>query len=230
MKQMNETILKMEHITKYIFDDYGKPIKNTQIKILNDIQFDVRKAEVHVLIGENGAGKSTLMNILGGIIPQDEGTIELFGENVNFTNPKQSQESGVGFIHQELNLCGNLDVAHNIFLGSEPGGRAFINKEQMYEESKKMLLKLGFDIDPRTLVRNLSTAQQQIVEIVKVISYNSKIIIMDEPTASLTQKEIDKLFDIIRDMRKQGISVIYISHRFEELKEIGDRLTVLRDG
>lgn len=227
---MSKTILKMDNITKYIFDAYGKPIRGTNVKILNEVNFDVREAEVHILIGENGAGKSTLMKILGGIIPQDEGSMELFGNKVNFTNPRQSQEIGVGFIHQELNLCPNLDVAENLFLGREIVGKVFSDKKSMYEKSKEMLMKLGFDINPHTLVSALSTAQQQIVEIVKAISYDSKIIIMDEPTASLTQSEIDHLFEIIRNMKKQGISIIYISHRFEELKEIGDRLTVLRDG
>lgn len=229
---MSKTILKMDHITKYIFDAYGKPIRGTDVKILEDVHLDVREAEVHILIGENGAGKSTLMKILGGIIPQDEGTMELFGQDVHFTNPKQAEAMGVGFIHQELNLCPNLDVAENLFLGREIVGKSglFSNKKKMYQQSREMLKKLGFDIDPHTLVRNLSTAQQQVIEIVKAISYDSRIIIMDEPTASLTQAEIDHLFDMIRSMRKQGISIIYISHRFEELKEIGDRLTVLRDG
>ncbi len=227
---MSKVILKMQNITKYIFDAYGKPIHGTDVKILKDVNFDVHEAEVHILVGENGAGKSTLMKILGGIIPYDEGSMELFGQKVSFTNPRQSQEMGVGFIHQELNLCQNLNVAENLFLGRELSGRVFSNKKEMYKRSREMLMSLGFDIDPRTKVKNLSTAQQQIVEIVKVISYDSKLVIMDEPTASLTQAEIDHLFEIIRNMVKQGISVIYISHRFEELKEIGDRLTVLRDG
>lgn len=229
---MSRTILNMEHITKYIFDAYGKPIRGTDVKILQDVHFDVKEAEVHILIGENGAGKSTLMKILGGIIPQDEGTVELFGQEVNFKNPKQAEAMGIGFIHQELNLCPNLNVAENLFLGREITGKGgiFSNKKEMYAKSREMLMKLGFDIDPHTMVHNLSTAQQQIVEIVRAISYDSRIIIMDEPTASLTQSEIDHLFEIIRNMKKQGISVIYISHRFEELKEIGDRLTVLRDG
>lgn len=227
---MSKVILKMQNITKYIFDAYGKPIHGTDVKILKDVNFDVHEAEVHILVGENGAGKSTLMKILGGIIPYDEGSMELFGQKVSFTNPRHSQEMGVGFIHQELNLCQNLNVAENLFLGRELSGRVFSNKKEMYKRSREMLMSLGFDIDPRTKVKNLSTAQQQIVEIVKVISYDSKLVIMDEPTASLTQAEIDHLFEIIRNMVKQGISVIYISHRFEELKEIGDRLTVLRDG
>lgn len=226
---MSKTILEMDHITKYIFDAYGKPIRGTDVKILHDVHLDVRESEVHILVGENGAGKSTLMKILGGIIPQDEGTVKLFGQEVHFTNPRQSQAMGVGFIHQELNLCENLDVAENLFLGRELG-KVFSDKKTMYARSREMLHSLGFDIDPHTLVRDLSTAQQQIIEIVRALSYKSRIIIMDEPTASLTQAEIDHLFQIIRNLKKQGISVIYISHRFEELKEIGDRLTVLRDG
>ncbi len=227
---MSETILRMNHITKYIFDAYGKPVRGTDIKILDDVSFDVQKAEVHVLVGENGAGKSTLMKVLGGIIPADEGTMELFGKEVTFADPRESQQAGIGFIHQEINLCPNLNVAENLFLGREIHGKIFSDKKKMIEESRKMLERLDFDIDPHAIVRNLSTARQQMVEIAKAVSYDSKIIIMDEPTASLTQAEIDHLFEIIRSMTRQGISIIYISHRFEELKEIGDRLTVLRDG
>ena len=211
---MSNTILEMDHITKYIFDAYGKPIRGTDVKILHDVHLDVRESEVHILVGENGTGKSTLMKILGGIIPQDEGTVKLFGQEVHFTNPRQSQAMGVGFIHQELNLCENLDVAENLFLGRELG-KLFSDKKAMYARSREMLRSLEFDIDPHTLVRNLSTAQKQIVEIVRALSYKSRIIIMDEPTASLTQMEIDHLFQIIRNLKKQGISVIYISHRFE---------------
>ncbi|MDR0652716.1 MAG: sugar ABC transporter ATP-binding protein [Synergistaceae bacterium] len=219
----------MDRITKYIFDAYGKPIRGTDVKILHDVHLDVREGEVHVLVGENGAGKSTLMKILGGIIPADEGTVRLFGEYVRFANPRESRKMGIGFIHQELNLCQNLSVAENLFLGSELGG-VFSDKKGMREKTREMLMKLGFDIAPETSVRNLSTAQQQIVEIVKALSYNSRLIIMDEPTASLTRAEINHLFTIIRSLKERGISVIYISHRFDELNEIGDRLTVLRDG
>jgi len=227
---MNNVVLKMNNITKYIFDSYGQALKNTTVKILDDVKFDVRESEVHVLIGENGAGKSTLMNIIGGLIPSDGGTMELFGSEVSFSGPKQSLDMGIGFIHQELNLCMNLDIAENIYLGREIGGKVFTDKSLMYEKSREKMQELGFDLDPKILVQTLSTAQQQIVEIVKVLSYDCKIIIMDEPTACLTQKEIDKLFEIIHRLRENGISIIYISHRFEELKEIGDRISVLRDG
>lgn len=227
---MKKTILEMHDITKLIFDSYGQALRGTTVRILDEVQFDVREAEVHVLIGENGAGKSTLMKIIGGIIPSDGGVMKLDGEEITFSGPRESLRHGIGFIHQELNLCMNLDVAENIYLGRETGSRLFIDKAEMYTRSREMLLKLGFDIDPKTLVRDLSTAQQQIVEIVKVLSYDCRIIIMDEPTASLTKSEIDKLFAIIHELRKNGISIIYISHRFDELKEIGDRITVLRDG
>lgn len=228
---MGDTILKMTGITKYIFDAYGKPIRGTNVKILDEVSLDVREGEVHILIGENGAGKSTLMKILGGIIPPDEGTVELFGKEVHFKNPREAESAGISFIHQELNLCPNLSVGENLFLGREiKKNKCFTDKKAIYEKSREMLMKFGFKIDPHTLVRDLSTAQQQIVEIVKAISYNSRIVIMDEPTASLTEVEIDHLFEIIRTMQKQNISVIYISHRFEELKEIGDQLSVMRDG
>ncbi|MDD3790237.1 MAG: sugar ABC transporter ATP-binding protein [Sphaerochaetaceae bacterium] len=227
---MKKTILEMNAITKFIFDEHGQPLRGTTVKILEDVHFDVKEAEVHVLVGENGAGKSTLMKIIGGIIPADEGEMLLDGEVITFAGPRESLAHGIGFIHQELNLCLNLDVAQNIFLGRERQKKLFIDKASMYTEAREMLLRLGFDIDPKTMVRDLSTAQQQIVEIVKVLSYDCRIIIMDEPTASLTKSEIDKLFAIIHDLRRNGISIIYISHRFEELKEIGDRITVLRDG
>jgi ribose transport system ATP-binding protein len=228
---MGKTILKMQGITKYIFDSYGKAIKNSTVRILSEVNFDLQEGEVHVLVGENGAGKSTLMKVLGGLIPQDEGEMFLDGQPFVVRSPKEAREKGVAFIHQELNLCLNLDVAHNIFLGREPKKNGLVNHKEMYEQSKKLLDTFGFgDMNPRTLVRDLSTAKQQVVEIIKAMSYKSRIIIMDEPTASLTQKEIDHLFSLIRRMKQEGISIIYISHRFDELVEIGDRITVLRDG
>ncbi len=228
---MSDTILKMRGITKYIFDSEGMALKNTNVKILESIDFDLRKSEVHVLVGENGAGKSTLMKILGGIIPPDEGEMVLEGSAVSFKTPMDAKTAGIGFIHQELNLCQNIDVAHNMFLGNEiMKNSTIMDKKQMYIKSAELLALIGCDISPKTIVRNLSTAQQQLVEIAKAMSYNSKILIMDEPTASLSQNEIDILFSLIRDMKKKGMSIIYISHRFEELLEIGDRITVLRDG
>ncbi len=185
---------------------------------------------MHVLVGENGAGKSTLMKVLGGIIPADGGTLLLDGQPVKLEGPRDARARGVAFIHQELNLCANLDVAHNIHLGREPRRRGLKDTRAMYEQSSALLRSLGFDIDPRTGVSRLSTAQQQVVEIAKALSYSSRLVIMDEPTASLTSRGIDILFELIGRMRGDGLGVVYISHRFEELLRIGDRLSVLRDG
>jgi ABC-type sugar transport system ATPase subunit len=225
-----DPVLKMKGISKYIYDGDGKALNHTSIKILDSIDFEVRKGEVHILMGENGAGKSTLMKVLGGIIPPDEGQIVWKGTAVHFQSAKEARANGISFIHQELNLCTNIDVAHNIVLGREPMRKGFIDKASMYEESRKLLLSLGFGIDPKTMLGELSPGQQQVVEIVKALSYWSDLIIMDEPTASLSRKEIDLLFRLIGDLKQRGVSIIYISHRFEEILEIGDRITVLRDG
>ncbi|WNX83315.1 sugar ABC transporter ATP-binding protein [Agathobaculum sp. NTUH-O15-33] len=224
-------ILEMKNITKYIFDEYGKKIAGTTVKILDRVNFDLEHGEVHVLMGENGAGKSTLMKVLGGNIAADEGAITLDGSAYSVKGPKEAREKGVAFIHQELNLCLNLDIAHNIFLGREPVRRGFVDHQYIYQKSREYLDEFGFrEIDPKTMIRDLSTARQQVVEIVKALSYQSKILIMDEPTASLTASEINHLFDLIRKLKANGVSIIYISHRMDELQEIGDRLTVLRDG
>jgi ribose transport system ATP-binding protein len=225
-----EPFLQMKGIGKYIFDEDGNAIKNTTVKILDSVDFEVRRGEVHILMGENGAGKSTLMKVLGGLIPPDEGEIRLDDKEVVFRSPKDARKHGIGFIHQELNLCTNLDVAHNIFLGREPKKNYKTDTTSMYKESDQLLRSLGFMIDSRTVLRELSTGQQQVVEIAKTLSYWSNLIIMDEPTASLSKKEIDLLFALIKDLKQKNVSIIYISHRFEEIMEIGDRITVLRDG
>ena len=228
---MSEYVLEMRSITKYIFDESGKPIPGTDVKILKNVNFDLKKGEVHVLLGENGAGKSTLMKILGGIIPYDEGEMRIGGQVVSFRNPRDSRVMGVSFIHQELNLCTNLSIAKNVFLGREiKKANGLVDHARMDVEAKKVLDSLGFKLDPKTIVGKLSTAQQQVVEIAKALSYESNIIIMDEPTASLTSKEIEMLFGLIEDMRRKGMSIIYISHRMEEIQRVADRVTVLRDG
>lgn len=228
---MKNTILEMRGITKYLFDAYGKTLRNTSVTLVKDVNFDLRKGEVHILVGENGAGKSTLMNILGGILQPDEGQILLDGQPYVASNPKEAQKKGIAFIHQELNLCMNLDIAHNIFLGREPKKNGFVDTKLMYSKSRELLDYLGYgNLDPYTQVSDLSAAYQQVIEIVKCLSYKSKILIMDEPTTSLTKKEVTHLFDLIRKLKADGISIIYISHHFDELLEIGDRITVLRDG
>ncbi len=232
---MKEMVLEMKGITKYIFDAYGHALRGTTVKILDKVDFNLNKGEVHILVGENGGATPALITVLGGIIPPDEGEILLDGKAVRPRGPKAAQELGIGFIHQELNLCDNLTVADNIFIGRElrrekgPFKR-FRDSRRMRVEAGRMLEELGVDIDPGKLVRDLSTAQQQIVEIVKVLSCSSRIIIMDEPTSSLTKKEIDILFHLIHKLRAQGVAIIYISHRLEEFEQIGDRLSVLRDG
>ena len=227
---MSETILQMKGITKYIFDSYGVALRHTTVKILDKVDFDLQKGEAHILVGENGAGKSTLMKVLGGIIPPDEGEIVLDGKPVHPRGPRDAQEMGIGFIHQELNLCANLSVAENIYMGREIKRGALSDKKTMREKARALLTELGIDIAPDTRISELSTAQQQIVEIAKVLSYRCRIIIMDEPTSSLTKKEIDILFSLIHKLKKDGVAIIYISHRLEEFSQIGDRLSVLRDG
>ena len=225
-----EPLVSMRGITKFIYGGDGRPLRNTEVKILDEVDFDVFPGEVHVLVGENGAGKSTLMKILGGIIPPDRGELRIAGATATLANARDARENGVAFIHQELNLCANLDVAHNIFLGREPRRRGLKNAAEMYRRSAELLKALAADLDPRLPVSTLSTAQQQLVEIAKAMSFKSRVVIMDEPTASLTKREIDTLFDLIRRMRADGMGIIYISHRFEEILAIGDRFTVLRDG
>lgn len=198
---------------------------------LNNISFSLKKGEVHVLLGENGAGKSTLVKILSGAYTKDSGEIIFDGNIIDIKNPKHAQEIGIGVIYQELNLIPHLTVAENIFLGREfSHSLGVIKAKKIFEESKKILSELNVDINPNTLVSTLGTAQQQMIEIARALSLDSKILIMDEPTSSLTKNEIQTLFLTIRKLKEKGVSIIYISHRLEEIFEIGDSVTVLRDG
>ena len=202
------------------------------VKALDGVTFDVSCGEVHALIGENGAGKSTLIKILSGVYSQDSGEIIYKGNVTKINTPRQAQELGISTIYQELNLCPNLTVVDNIFLGNEKSKTIFkyIDESQLIKKCREYLDLLESDIDPRTPVSLLSVAQQQIVEIAKSLAYESEIIIMDEPTSSLSIHETKKLFEIIHRLKQQGRSVIYISHRLEEVFEIADVVTVLRDG
>ena len=199
---------------------------------LKDVDFEVRQGEVHALVGENGAGKSTLMKILAGSIFADSGTIRVYGREVTFRHPIDAIRAGISTIYQELMLCPNLSVAANVFLGHEQTATpaAFVDEDELRKRSKEHLQLLGMDIDPRTLVGRLTVAQQQMVEIAKALSLESRVIIMDEPTAALTQRETDNLYRVLRLLRDQERSVIYISHRMEEIFAITDTATVLRDG
>ncbi|MDH3649496.1 MAG: sugar ABC transporter ATP-binding protein [Saprospiraceae bacterium] len=200
------------------------------VHALKGVDFDLRQGEVLALIGENGAGKSTLIKMLGGAHQPSEGTIELFGEDSRIANPHDAQQLGIGIIYQEFNLVPYLSARENIFLGREITRGIFIDKAEERHRANELFKKLGVSIDPETPCNELSIAEQQIVEIAKALSQDVKILVMDEPSATLTPQEVKSLFRIIEDLKKQGIGIIYISHRLDEIFEICDRVYVLRDG
>jgi ABC-type sugar transport system ATPase subunit len=199
---------------------------------LNDVSFSVKRGEIHGVVGENGAGKSTLMNILSGVFHPDHGVVEFDGAPVRFRDPREAQQGGVAMIHQELSLSRAMTVADNIFQGRMLTGRlGFVDTRRMVAESREHLAALGVeDIDPRALVKQLSVSQMQLVEIAKAVSLEAKLLIMDEPTSSLTAGEIAKLLEIMRGLRQKGVSILFITHKLEEILEVADRVTVLRDG
>ncbi|MBN2852158.1 MAG: sugar ABC transporter ATP-binding protein [Clostridia bacterium] len=199
------------------------------VHALKKCNFSLEKGEIHALVGENGAGKSTLMNILTGILSYDAGEIFFNNEKHIFKSPKQAQVAGISMVHQELNLMSNLTVAQNIFMGRESKG-LFLNERSINKRTKELFNRLSFSINPEEKVENLSVGHQQIVEIAKAVSYNAKIIVFDEPTATLTDTEINQLFSVMHELREKGVSMIYISHRMAEIKRISDRVTVMRDG
>lgn len=217
---MGDVILTMKGIDKSFIG----------VHALKNVDFDLRKGEVHALMGENGAGKSTLMKVLTGIYSKDSGTITFEGKELNLANPKEAQELGISIVHQELNMMNHLTVAQNIFIGREMMNGKLINDRKMNEEAKKLFNLLNIDINPSSVMGDLTVGKQQMCEIAKAISRNAKIIVFDEPTAALTESEIDELFKIIRDLRSKDIGIIYISHRMDEIKVITDRVTVMRDG
>ncbi|MDY5219594.1 MAG: sugar ABC transporter ATP-binding protein [Eubacteriales bacterium] len=219
-KLSNEVILTMEGIDKSF----------PGVHALDHVNLEVRKGEVHALMGENGAGKSTLMKVLTGIYTKDSGTITYEGKEVEFHGPKEAQEAGIVIVHQELNMMNHLTVAQNIFIGREFMKGAIIDDAKMNAESKKLFDQLGINIDPTEKMGNLTVGKQQMCEIAKAISHKAKVIIFDEPSAALTEAEIEELFKIIRDLRDQQLGIIYISHRMDEIKVITDRVTVMRDG
>ena len=200
------------------------------VRALHQVSLDLLAGEVLALIGENGAGKSTLMKILAGVQTQDEGVIRVDGNEVWIDSVKRALDLGISLIHQELNLSGNLSVGANIFLGREPLKMGLIDEEEITTQSRKYLEMVGLQVDPNVLADDLPIGQQQLVEIAKALSVNSRILIMDEPTSSLSQGEVDRLFEVIGQLRESGVSVIYISHRLGEVKILADRVSVLRDG
>ena len=200
------------------------------VHALDHVDLEVRKGEVHALMGENGAGKSTLMKVLTGIYHKDAGTITYEGKEVEFTNPREAQDAGIVIVHQELNMMGHLTVAQNIFIGREYMNGKLIDDKKMNEEAKKLFDQLGINIDPKETMSRLTVGKQQMCEIAKAISHDAKVIIFDEPSAALTEAEIEELFKIIRDLRDKQMGIVYISHRMDEIKVITDRVTVMRDG
>ena len=198
---------------------------------LRGVDFEVRRGEVHALLGENGAGKSTLINILSGVFSDYEGEIVLDGKPVSFHRPAQAQEAGVATIHQELNLVPEMSVAENLFLGREPRTPLrLLDRRQLARDARELLESAGVDIDPARSVRSLRVGEQQLVEIAKALSLDARILIMDEPTSALAEAEVERLFAVIRELRRREVAIIYISHRLEELPAVADRATVLRDG
>lgn len=217
---MGETILTMKDIDKSFIG----------VHALKTACLDLKKGEVHALMGENGAGKSTLMKVLTGIYKKDKGTIIYKNKEVEYSNPKEAQEAGIIIVHQELNMMNHLTVAQNIFIGREMMKGKFIDDHKMNNETKKLFDKLNIDINPNEIMGNLTVGKQQMCEIAKAISQDAEVIVFDEPTAALTDSEIEELFKIIKDLRAKGIGIIYISHRMDEIKLITDRVTVMRDG
>ncbi|NLI00736.1 MAG: sugar ABC transporter ATP-binding protein [Chthonomonadales bacterium] len=218
----NAPVLEMRNITKTY----------PGVRALENVDLDVRAGEVHALVGENGAGKSTLMKILAGAQTKDSGTILLNGEPVQIDSPQRAMDLGISIIYQEFNLVPFLNAAENIYLGREPRSRipGFVDFRTMYRESQQVIDRLGVPLNVRTPVNRLSVAQQQMVEIAKATSRRSSIIVMDEPSATLTDHELASLFALIRQLKAEGVAIVYISHRLEEVFEIADRVTVLRDG
>lgn len=200
---------------------------------LKNVNFKLEGGEVHALIGENGAGKSTLMKILGGVHKQDNGEVIFNGKNYGDMTTNKAIDIGVGFVHQELNLAGSLSIAENIFMGRLPYKNEFlriVDYDKLYKDTNKILNKIGIDLEATEIVDNLSTAEKQLVEIARAISMDANIIIFDEPTTSLIERDIERLFKIIKQLKKDGVAVVYISHRLNEIFEICDKVTILRDG
>jgi ABC-type sugar transport system ATPase subunit len=218
---MNDNLLEMSGITKQFYGVYA----------LKEARFELKSGELHALLGENGAGKSTLMKILGGIYSLDAGTISINGKKVKINGVKEAKQYGISIIHQEIVLVPYLSITENIYLGREPLVKTgFIDKQSMYRNAQKLLDDFGMELTADTLIHDLTVAQQQMVEIIKAVSFNSKIIIMDEPTSSISEKEVRFLFKTIQNLKQQGVGIVYISHRINELFEISDRITVMRDG
>ena len=216
--------------TKYVLEMTDICKEFPGVKALDNVQLKVRPGTVHALMGENGAGKSTLMKCLFGVYIEDGGEILIEGKKSKFSNPKQAMDNGVAMVHQELNQVLQRNVMDNIWLGRYPGNAGVVSEKIMYEETKKILDELEIDVNPKVKMAKLSVSQRQMVEIAKAVSYNAKILVLDEPTSSLTNEEVNHLFKIINKLRDKGCGIIYISHKMEEILQISDDVTIMRDG
>lgn len=217
---MTDTILEMKNINKSF----------PGVKALDHVNLSIKKGEVHALIGENGAGKSTLMKILSGVYQMDSGDIFIEGEKVQICHPEQAAKLGISIIYQELNLVPDMSIAENIFMGRERRKGPMVDFRRTNAEAAGYIREVGLDLHPEQVIRDLPIAQRQLIEVAKALSVNAKVIVMDEPTSSLTEKETDILMNIIRQLREKGTSVVFISHKLNEIFEISDRITVMRDG
>ena len=217
---MTDPLLRMSGISK----------RFPGVLALDNVDFEVGPAEIHALLGENGAGKSTLLKILSGAQRPDSGEIVFAGEAISLSHPHDAQKLGIVTIYQEFTLAPNMSIAENVFIGREPTRAGFLDWRKMETETRAVTARIGLNHDPKRIVRDLSVAEQQMVEIARALSMKSRLIVMDEPTSALSSTEVDKLFAIIRELKREGISVIFVTHRLEEVMEICDRHTVLRDG
>ena len=215
-----EYLLEMENIEKSF----------PGVKALNQVTLKVRPGTVHALMGENGAGKSTLMKCLFGLYNKDSGPIKIDGEEVNYTDPKDALEHGVSMVHQELNQVLRRNVMENIWLGRFPKKHGFVDHKKMYDETKKLMDELGINVEPTTELSTISVSTRQMIEIAKAVSYNVKVLVLDEPTSSLATEECEKLFEVMEMLKKRGVSMIYISHKIDEILRISDEVTIMRDG
>lgn len=217
---MSDVVLEIKNLSK----SFGKN------KVLDGINLTVKQGSVMGLMGENGAGKSTMMKCLFGIYTRDEGSISLLNKSIEFKNPKEALESGVAMVHQELNLCLDRTVTDNLFLGRYPTNLGIVDEIKMFESASSLFASLNMNVNPKTIMRTMSVSQRQMVEIAKAVSYDAKLIVLDEPTSSLTEREVKKLFSIVKALQKKGVSFIYISHKMDEVFEVCDEVAVLRDG
>ena len=215
-----DVILDIQNITKYF----------VEVRALFDVNLQIERGEVHAIVGENGAGKSTLMKILGGVYKQDAGTVSINGKKINISNPAESMNYGISVVYQEFNLISDLTVAENMYITKMPTNMGFIKKREMYKQCDDIINSLKIDLNPRTLVEDLSVSQMQMVEIARAIAFDSSIIIMDEPTAALNEREVQTLYRIVKELKAKGKTILYISHRLEEIFNVSDRITVLKDG